>query len=460
MDPFVGGSLITAGGNFLSNLFSGGANRRAAKYQADATKHAADQQLAGIEKQLEFDRKAAEMKQKGTELENMRRSQEAMARAAKLEDVAGMLGGLEMPGAFSGGISSLGSLLGAGSGAANMDFSSLGGISAALMNNPELANILSSAEGLDPDMLRQLIGQGSDVSDIRRMAGSVEDVSGLESIAASLMSADDSADLRTSAMRELSRGGDTMAALMAQQGVRGSGFAAGQQREMGAEVFSNLAERIASSRRENLLGSAGVMGQIGSQRGLAGQLYGQAGSQTLGAGNLAASLATIEQGNVGMRSDIAQAMNRQTASAADILANQYNLQLQGQGINVQALSAAAGAEASLAGTQASYELGRGRMNLEQQMGIADIYRDEAFGANLEYNPFEFAELYDQMERDYNAKRDGGTSNAELMDILSGRSRRPNDLVVYPGGTKDFYNNPGNGLRYAGGSPNFYSNRGV
>lgn len=186
------------------------------------------------------------------------------------------------------------------------------------------------------------------------------------------------------------------------------------------------------------MAGAGVMGQAASQRGMAGQLYGQAGSQLLGAGGLAGTLGQLEQGNVALRGNLAEAMNRQSGMAADILANQYGLQLQGQGLNIQALSAAAGAEASLASTQASYELGRGRLAFDRAMGVADIYRDDAFGANLPYNPFEFAEEYDRMQREYEARKGGGMDPAVLNNFARGLPG------VFFGGGSD--------RAYAGGSP--------
>lgn len=245
-------------------------------------------------KQLEIDwlREAAEMAQRATEEENKRRSAEAQHRAANLTDVANMFKGLDF-GPGGDYMNRFDRLSGAG-----------GDISA---NTAPLTGLAGQVGSMNFDDLRG-------IADI-------------------LMNTDDRVDLRKSAMHELDRNSGMLNAMLAQSGVSGSGFAAGQQRGLMTDTMMGLAQAISQNRFQNLMGAGGLRGQahefdLGA-RGLQGNLLGQAASLDL-------------QGQLG-RSSHASGM-------ASLLAQ------------------------------------LGQLQLNRLSGIADLYRDDAFGPNLPYEP--------------------------------------------------------------------------
>jgi hypothetical protein len=87
------------------------------------------------------------------------------------------------------------------------------------------------------------------------------DAGRLRNVASQLMSHDGEADLRKAALMELDRNSGALNAMLAQAGVRGSGFAAGQQRGLATDTMMGLARDIASNRQQNLLGGGQLLGQ-------------------------------------------------------------------------------------------------------------------------------------------------------------------------------------------------------
>lgn len=100
-------------------------------------------------------------------------------------------------------------------------------------------------------MFQNLEGLGSLGAD----AGRLRDMAG------QLMGRDGEADLRKAALMELDRNSGALNAMLAQTGVRGSGFAAGQQRGLATDTMMGLAKDIAANRQQNLLGGGQLLGQ-------------------------------------------------------------------------------------------------------------------------------------------------------------------------------------------------------
>lgn len=92
------------------------------------------------------------------------------------------------------------------------------------------------------------LGQSGGTSDMMRLAGE-------------LASPDSYADIRKSAMRELEQSSGALNAMMAQAGLRGSGFSAGQQRGLASDVLMGLSRDIAGQRSANLQAAGNLFGQ-------------------------------------------------------------------------------------------------------------------------------------------------------------------------------------------------------
>lgn len=100
-------------------------------------------------------------------------------------------------------------------------------------------------------MFQNLQGLGSLGADAERM----------RSMASQLMDPGGEADLRKAAMFELGKNSDVLNAMLAQAGVRGSGYAAGQQRDLATSTMMGLAKDIAANRQQNILGASQMLGQ-------------------------------------------------------------------------------------------------------------------------------------------------------------------------------------------------------
>jgi hypothetical protein len=87
------------------------------------------------------------------------------------------------------------------------------------------------------------------------------DAGRLRNMANQLMSNEGEGDLRKSALMELDRNSGALNAMLAQAGVRGSGFAAGQQRGLATDTMMGLAKDIAASRQQGILGGGQLLGQ-------------------------------------------------------------------------------------------------------------------------------------------------------------------------------------------------------
>lgn len=113
--------------------------------------------------------------------------------------------------------------------------------------------------------LEDVAGMFQNLQNPQRVGGieGLQDLGGMRDIASLLMGQDPSADLRKAAMRELGGSSNQLNAMMAQAGVRGSGFAAGQQRQLAGDVMSGLAQQIAQNRQQNLMGAGSILGQAG-----------------------------------------------------------------------------------------------------------------------------------------------------------------------------------------------------
>jgi len=101
------------------------------------------------------------------------------------------------------------------------------------------------------------------LEDVAAMFGDVRGMAGLEDIAGR-MAPGGEADLRKAAMRELERGSGQLGAALASQGLTSSGYGARQQRGLAGDVTMGLAQQIAQNRMQQLMGQAGILGQLTS----------------------------------------------------------------------------------------------------------------------------------------------------------------------------------------------------
>jgi AraC-like DNA-binding protein len=405
------------------------------------------------------------------------------------------------------------------------DFTQLNEIIGLLGDSPELRGVLANTANIDMSQMDNLINRATNVEGFDRISGQLEDVSELESIAGTLLSREDVADLRKSAMTTLEGSSEALNAMLAQQGIRGSGFAAQQQRQLASEVMGGLASDISRQRTEALGTAAGVLGQAAGQRGLAANVLGTAGQQTLGAGALAGQRVGAEQQTLGLQADIARGigseraaagglaaqrgsleqagiglsgqmldqMARQLGMSSNVLAQQLGLEQSGLGLEMsgldqmarqlgmssQALAQQLGLEQSgmgmeanamaqmaqqlgMSGDQLARALGLEQQGVGLQMDalqramsgeqaisqmemqriseIGRLFQDEAFGADLDYNPFELEAEYNAMDEEQKRK-----VNEQLQSQgVSGGIRGLLGNLFGGGG-------PG-GMMFAGGSP--------
>lgn len=101
------------------------------------------------------------------------------------------------------------------------------------------------------------------LEDVAAMFQDVEGMAGLRDVAGR-MAPGGEADLRKAAMRELERGSGQLGAMLASQGLTSSGYGAQQQRALAGDVTMGLAQQIAQNRMQQLMGQAGIFGQLTS----------------------------------------------------------------------------------------------------------------------------------------------------------------------------------------------------
>lgn len=101
-------------------------------------------------------------------------------------------------------------------------------------------------------------------------AGLAEDAGRLRGFASQVMEDGWEGNLRKSAMGELSRNSGALNAMLAQSGVMGSGFAAGQQRSLASDTMMGLARDIAAQRGQNMSMAGNFLGQAGQLSSLIG----------------------------------------------------------------------------------------------------------------------------------------------------------------------------------------------
>jgi hypothetical protein len=101
-------------------------------------------------------------------------------------------------------------------------------------------------------------------------AGLGEDADRLRGMASQMMEGGWEGDLRKAAMGELGRNSGALNAMLAQSGVLGSGFAAGQQRGLAADTMMGLARDIAAQRGQNMGMAGNFLGQAGQLSSLLG----------------------------------------------------------------------------------------------------------------------------------------------------------------------------------------------
>lgn len=381
MDP------ISALIGLFGTIAGGGLALTGQQAQANAAKTASQNELDMHKMTLDWQREAAGMAQDATEEENRRRQIEAAFRAGKLEDVVKMFQGLQGPGTTAG-MSTPGSI-------------NVGDVSAGSVGWERLGSQqIGAMSGL-----QQLLGQ-IDPSALSNMVrgGAGPDIRGIRNAAAEMASRSDAANLRRTASRELDAGSEQMAALMAQQGLTGSGYAGTQQRALAGQTMSGLSQAIAENRRANLMG--------------AGQLFGQSGgldiNRRTGAANAAISGAGT--GFQGMGLDL----NRLTANQQAAL--QAGLANQSTGLSAGQFNVGNALQAALANQQMGFNT--------QSQNIANLMNADQFNANLAWNQAQAGSQFDMSRLAQIAGIYGDAAfgaNAPL----------PEGYGVQPGGANDF-----------------------
>lgn len=344
--------------DLLGGLFGG-------IFQSHSANRATRSQERMHKESLDWEREAADRKREATNKEMQRRMEESQHRAATLDDVADMFKNFEGVGRegldFSG-----------------IDFGSLG--SGLAGDTQALRDFAGQDFGLE-ELSKALMGAGSqgapDTGSLNRVGSALEglDTGRMREIAELLASQDDSADMRKSALRELDQSGGALNAMLAQAGVSGSGFAAGQQRGLTSDVLMGLARDIATHRSANLQAAGTLHGQergirSGALQGAAGA-FGQAGQLQLGAqGNLIQALnaAVGARGEAGrLQLGALEGALRGTTSAE---------QLRGQG-----LQGLLDQQRMLQDADQHKNL----LDLRSLENISQIFQDEAFGANAPFS---------------------------------------------------------------------------
>jgi hypothetical protein len=366
IDPLT--ALILFGGSAVSAI---GAAQAASQKSAAAKKQAETQQEMS-EEQLQFQREGAVLGMEAGLEEQRRRQQEAAFRAGKLEDVVGLFEGLQGP---------------------QFQAVSPMGIQAQQIATPAAI----SAERVGAETLGESV-----------------DVGAMRDIAQQLAAQDSGVDLRRAAMRELDVGGESLNAMLAAQGVRGSGFGAMQARGMAGDVMAGLARDISQQRMQALTGAANIYqgaGGLSTQREMANQdalLRAALANQQAG---LSADIAT---GEMGMQTALAN----QSAMLDAARANQV-AELQAAGMNMEQAQAVAD------------------FNMQRTMQMGNIYQDEAFGANAPLDLSRSENLLQEYRRRWNVPG-GNYGDGEQQ---SGTTLK-DTLMRMPGVKDNFFNSIG------------------
>lgn len=323
-------------GDLLGNLFGFGGE----KAKADAERAASEAATAAQERiaaeELQYQREAGLLGFEGGLAEQRRRQQEAAFRAGKLEDVVGLFENLQGP-----------------------QFQAFSPTSIQATQVAAPGPISAERVGYET------LGPSSDVAAMRELAQQ--------------LSAEDSGvDLRRAAMRELDLGGESLNAMLAAQGVRGSGYGAMQARGMAGDVMSNLARDISQQRMQALTGAANIYqgaGGLATQREMSNQ-----------EGLLRAALA-----------------NQQAGLQAGIATGEMGMQaaLANQGALLDAARANQAAELQAAGMSMDQAQALANFQLAQAQNIGNIYSDEAFGANAPLDLSREEALLEEYRRRWN-----------------------------------------------------------
>ena len=330
IDPLT--ALLMFGGTAISAISAG----QAASQQSASAKKQAETQQQMSEEQLQFQREGAVLGMEAGLEEQRRRQQEAAFRAGKLEDVVGLFEGLQGP-----------------------QFQAVSPMSIQAQQVATPAAISAERVGA------QTLGESMDVGAMR-------------DIAQQLAAEDSGVDLRRAAMRELEMGGESLNAMLAAQGVRGSGFGAMQARGMTGDVMAGLARDISQQRMQALTGAASIYqgaGGLSTQREMANQdalLRAALANQQAG---LSADIAT---GEMGMQTALANQAAMLDAARANQVA-----ELQAAGMNMEQAQAVAD------------------FNMRRTTEMGAIYQDEAFGANAPLDLSRSENLLQEYRRRWN-----------------------------------------------------------
>jgi hypothetical protein len=100
----------------------------------------------------------------------------------------------------------------------------------------------------------------------------------------------------------------------------------------------------------------------------------------------------LEQSGMGMEANAMAQMAQQLGMSGDQLARMLGLEQQGMGLQMDALQRAMGGEQAIS-----------EMNMRRISEIGRLFQDEAFGADLAYNPFELEAEYNAMDEEQKRK---------------------------------------------------------